>query len=101
SADRPDLHSSLHDALPISRLDDNAISGLRVVYRQTPKLRGGAHFGSRIAFDREGHVFISQGERNDRSRAQDLSMLQGKLVRLDRSEEHTSELQSRENLVCR
>ncbi len=70
-------------AAAIARLDDNAISGLRVVYRQTPKLRGGAHFGSRIAFDREGHVFISQGERNDRSRAQDLSMLQGKLVRLD------------------
>ena len=70
-------------AAAIARFDDDAISGLRVVYRQTPKLRGGAHFGSRIAFDREGHVFISQGERNDRSRAQDLSMLQGKLVRLD------------------
>ncbi len=70
-------------AAAIARLDDDAIRGLRVVYRQTPKLRGGAHFGSRIAFDREGHVFISQGERNDRTRAQDLSMLQGKLVRLD------------------
>src|SRR5690606_7916915 len=70
-------------AAAIARLDDDASRGLRVVYRQTPKLRGGAHFGSRIAFDREGHAFISQGERNDRTCAQDLSMLQGKLVRLD------------------
>ena len=64
-------------------LDDDALEDLRVVYRQRPKLPGGAHFGSRIAFDRDGHVFISQGERFEKTRAQDLSMLQGKLVRLD------------------
>jgi glucose/arabinose dehydrogenase len=64
-------------------LGPDALADLRVVYRQRPKLTGGAHFGSRIAFDREGHVFISQGERFDKMRAQDLAMLQGKLVRLD------------------
>lgn len=65
-----------------ARLGANGLTDLRVVYRQQPKLRGPNHFGSRIAFDRDGHVFISQGERFDRMRAQDLSMLQGKLVRL-------------------
>ena len=64
-------------------LGEDGLEDVRVVYRQAPKLRGPNHFGARIAFDRDGHVFISQGERFDKMRAQDLSMLQGKLVRLD------------------
>ena len=64
-------------------LAGDALSDVRVVYRQLPKLGGGAHFGSRIAFDGKGHVFISQGERNERAMAQDLEVLQGKLVRLN------------------
>jgi glucose/arabinose dehydrogenase len=56
---------------------------VHVIYRQAPKLVGPNHFGSRIAFDGKGHVFISQGERFDRMRAQQLDMLQGKLVRLN------------------
>jgi glucose/arabinose dehydrogenase len=64
-------------------LGQDAITDVQVVYRQVPKLEGPNHFGSRIAFDGKGHVFISQGERFDRMRAQQLDMLQGKLVRLD------------------
>jgi len=64
-------------------LDGAQLTGFRVIYRQQPKLAGPNHFGSRIAFDRGGHVFISQGERFERMRAQDLAMLQGKLVRLN------------------
>ena len=60
-----------------------ALSNLRVVYRQEPKLEGPNHFGSRIAFDGKGHVFISQGERNQKELAQQLDKLQGKLVRLN------------------
>ncbi|AXK71608.1 PQQ-dependent sugar dehydrogenase [Lysobacter sp. TY2-98] len=63
-------------------LDGPRLTGFSVIYRQEPKLEGPNHFGSRLAFDRAGHVFISQGERFQRMRAQDLSMLQGKLVRL-------------------
>lgn len=74
-------------AVATATLGDTALSDVRVLYRQQPKLEGGNHFGSRIAFDaidggRAGHVFISQGERNQRSMAQDLDVLQGKLVRL-------------------
>jgi glucose/arabinose dehydrogenase len=65
-------------------LGDGALSDLHVVYRQEPKLVGPNHFGSRIAFDGHGHVFISQGERFAyKTYAQDLGKLQGKLVRLD------------------
>ncbi|MCC8361791.1 PQQ-dependent sugar dehydrogenase [Lysobacter sp. A6] len=70
-------------AVATATLNDNALSDVRVVYRQAPKLTGGNHFGSRIVFDGNGHVFISQGERNDRPTAQKLDMLQGKLVRLN------------------
>src|SRR3989339_498021 len=64
-------------------LAGESLTDVRVGYRQLPKLQGGAHFGSRIAFDGNGHVFISQGERNERAMAQDLEVLQGKLVRLN------------------
>ncbi|HZX79933.1 MAG TPA: PQQ-dependent sugar dehydrogenase [Lysobacter sp.] len=64
-------------------LGADRLEGFTRVYQQQPKLAGPNHFGSRIAFDREGHVFISQGERNDRPTAQKLDMLQGKLVRLN------------------
>lgn len=70
-------------AVATATLNDNALDDVRVVYRQAPKLTGGNHFGSRIVFDGNGHVFISQGERNDRPTAQKLDMLQGKLVRLN------------------
>ena len=70
-------------AVATATLDDGALSDLRVIYRQLPKVEGGQHFGSRIAFDGKGHVFISQGDRNQRPMAQDLDVLQGKLVRLN------------------
>ena len=70
-------------AVATATLGADALSDVRVVYRQMPKLEGGMHFGSRIAFDGAGHVFISQGERNQKALAQDLEVLQGKLVRLN------------------
>ena len=69
-------------AVATATLGPTALTDLRVLYRQQPKLEGGNHFGSRIAFDGRGHVFIGQGERNARAMAQDLEVLQGKLVRL-------------------
>ena len=70
-------------AVATATLGDGALSDLSVIYRQLPKVEGGQHFGSRIAFDGKGHVFISQGDRNQRPMAQDLDVLQGKLVRLN------------------
>ncbi len=42
----------------------------------------GQHFGSRIAFDGQGHVFFSIGDRGDRDSAQDRSNHQGSILRL-------------------
>lgn len=69
-------------AVASATLAAGGLQDVRVIYRQVPKLKGPNHFGSRLAFDASGHVFISQGERNERALAQDLDKLQGKLVRL-------------------
>lgn len=62
--------------------DLSALEDFRVIFRQQPKLSDGIHFGSRLAFDRDGLLFITLGENNQRATAQELDKLQGKLVRL-------------------
>lgn len=62
--------------------DGSRLEDFQVIFRQQPKLSTGEHFGSRLAFDRNGYLFIALGENNQRSAAQDLDKLQGKLVRL-------------------
>ncbi|SFL11108.1 PQQ-dependent sugar dehydrogenase [Azotobacter beijerinckii] len=62
--------------------DRRQLEDFRVIFRQQPKLSTGIHFGSRLAFDRDGHLFVTLGENGERPTAQDLDKLQGKLVRL-------------------
>ncbi|WP_287814048.1 PQQ-dependent sugar dehydrogenase [Pseudomonas sp.] len=66
------------------RLSDDLthLDNFTVIFRQQPKLSTGEHFGSRLVFDRDGYLFIALGENNRRPTAQDLSKLQGKVVRL-------------------
>ncbi|MFC5569455.1 PQQ-dependent sugar dehydrogenase [Lysobacter yangpyeongensis] len=84
----PGADDTAGTAVASATLGATSLENVKVIYRQQPKLEGGNHFGSRIAFDgippgSGGHVFISQGERTYRPRAQQLDMLQGKLVRLN------------------
>ncbi|WP_223434352.1 MULTISPECIES: PQQ-dependent sugar dehydrogenase [unclassified Pseudomonas] len=62
--------------------DLTTIRNFKVIFRQEPKLSVGNHFGSRLVFDRDGYLFITLGENNDRPTAQDLDKLQGKVVRI-------------------
>jgi len=62
--------------------DARRLEGFQVLFRQEPKLSSGQHFGARLAFDRQGMLYVSLGENNRRSTAQDLDKLQGKIVRL-------------------
>ncbi|UVJ42301.1 PQQ-dependent sugar dehydrogenase [Pseudomonas sp. LS1212] len=62
--------------------DLTQLQDFRVIFRQEPKLSSGLHFGSRLVFDRDGHLFIALGENNQRATSQDLDKLQGKVVRL-------------------
>lgn len=70
-------------AIAHGTLGDDGLSDVRVIFRQQPKLDGPNHFGSRLAFDRQGYLFVTLGERNDKTRAQRLDGLQGKVVRIN------------------
>lgn len=71
-------------AVGYGRLSDDLkhLQGFQTVFRQMPKLSTGNHFGGRMVFDGKGYLFIGLGENNQRSTAQDLDKLQGKVVRL-------------------
>ena len=67
-------------------LDDaggGALENLEVIWRQAPKKSGDGHFGYRIAFDREGKLWISSSERKEFDPAQDMTGNLGKIVRLN------------------
>ena len=65
-----------------ARLGDNGLENVQVVFRQEPKVSGGAHFGSRLVFARDGNLFITTGDRQNRPFVQDLTKLQGKVARI-------------------
>ena len=70
-------------AAAMGKLVDNTLQDVQVFFRQEPKLSEGGHFGSRIVFDGQGHLFIALGENNQRPTSQLLDHLQGKIVRLN------------------
>lgn len=70
-------------AVARGRLQDNALTGVEVIYRQAPKLSAGTHVGARLVFDRDGNLFVATGDnRTAPEAAQQLDKLQGKLVRI-------------------
>jgi glucose/arabinose dehydrogenase len=58
------------------------ITQLTRLFEAEPSVDSGYHFGSRLAFGKNGELFISIGERNERDRAQDLTQHWGKILRL-------------------
>jgi glucose/arabinose dehydrogenase len=53
-----------------------------VIWRQYPKVVGFGHYGHRIAFDDKGFLYISSGDRQKFTPAQDMQSTLGKVVRL-------------------
>ena len=58
------------------------LQDVQVIFRQEPATSGGLHFGSRLAFGRDGNLFVALGERFQRDKAQDLSNHYGKVIRI-------------------
>jgi glucose/arabinose dehydrogenase len=65
------------------RGNGGALSDLTVIYRQQPKVEGAGHYAHRIAFAPDGHLFISNGDRQKFDPAQDMTGNLGKIVRLN------------------
>lgn len=65
-------------------LGESSIENVKVIWRQTPKVDGPNHFGSRIVFRTDGTMFITTGDRfTHRPKVQDLSTTIGKLLRIN------------------
>lgn len=67
-----------------AKLENNQLTNKEVLYKGTPNSTRGQHFGSRIDFDNEGHLYFSIGDRGDRDvNPQDLTRDGGKVYRLN------------------
>jgi len=73
----------LGTAVARGRLDGMRLHDTEVLFRLLPKSSDGRHFGGRLVFDNQGHLFITLGDRGDRPRAQDLGDHAGSLIRLN------------------
>jgi len=54
-----------------------------VIWRQNPKVTDDGHYGHRMVFDDDGYLFISSGERQKFTPAQQMNGNLGKIVRLN------------------
>jgi glucose/arabinose dehydrogenase len=64
------------------RLKDHRLEDVQVIFRQSPKGSTGRHFGSRLAFDRQGYLYVTLGDRGEMERAQKPGDHAGSVIRL-------------------
>jgi len=62
---------------------NNRLDDVEVIWRQNPKVTDDGHYGHRIAFDADGYLFISSGDRQKFDPAQQMTGNLGKIVRLN------------------
>jgi glucose/arabinose dehydrogenase len=65
--------------------DEKSLEGVTVIYRATPAFKGTLHYGGRVLFSKEGHLYVSTGERSTREtrpQAQDINSGLGKVIRI-------------------
>ena len=67
-----------------TKLDGNTLIDKQVLYKAEPNTTKGQHFGSRLAFDNEGFLYFSVGDRGNRDEnPQDITRDCGKIYRLN------------------
>ena len=63
--------------------DGTVLSDKKVLYKATPNTTSGNHFGSRLAFDSDGYLYFSVGDRGNRNdNPQDITRDGGKIYRI-------------------
>ena len=71
-------------AIMRAKLNGDQLTNQEVLYKASPNTTKGQHFGSRIAFDKEGYLYFSAGERGERDiNPQDITRDNGKIYRLN------------------
>lgn len=62
----------------------SALRDVQVIFRQKPKVVSSGHYGSRLVFSPEGHLYVTMGDRESfRDNAQDLTTHIGTIVRIN------------------
>lgn len=69
-------------ALARGRFDGKALTDVKDLLVAENWNKGGIHFGSKLAFGRDGFLYMTLGERTDRDRSQSLGSHGGKILRL-------------------
>lgn len=64
------------------KADDCSVSNVQVIFRQQPKANARQHFGSRLVWDRSGHLFVTLGDRGRQDEAQNLGNHLGTVLRI-------------------
>jgi len=71
-------------AIMRAKLNNDALTDSEILYKAEPNSSRGQHYGSRIAFDNDGYLFFSIGDRGNRDvLPQDITMDGGKVYRLN------------------
>ena len=65
-----------------ARLENGRLEDIQVLFTAEPARASGRHFGADMAFDDDGYLYITSGERGSRPIIQDLSNHLGKIIRL-------------------
>lgn len=63
--------------------DHPKLENFEILWRQTPKVSGKGHYSHRLAFDPQGYLFITSGERQKQEPAQSWTQDLGKIIRLN------------------
>ena len=66
-----------------AELVNNELQNVQILFTAFEANNETIHFGSRLEFDGQGHLFMSVGERNQREKAQSLNYDNGKIIRLN------------------
>ncbi|MFP4846439.1 PQQ-dependent sugar dehydrogenase [Winogradskyella sp. PE311] len=67
-----------------AKLKNNTITNFNVLYKAEPNSKKGQHFGSRLAFDNDGYLYFSVGDRGNRDvNPQDITRDCGKIYRIN------------------
>ena len=64
--------------------DGRRLDNLRDLFVSAPGFSGGRHFGSRVVEAADGTLYVTIGDRGDRPSAQDLTLHNGSIVRVNR-----------------
>lgn len=60
-----------------------SLSDREIIWRQSPKVTGNGHYSHRMVFSPDGYLFITSGERQKFTPAQNMAMNLGKTLRLN------------------